>query len=175
MNKFLINLKGAGKEKGSTLVEILLAMTILAILLIGILQMFSAAYVLNMRSASRTLQAYKCQQVAEVLRLYRMLQTVHQAPNLPQCGLNFVDNEIYALPYNSTCQNWDFWGPTGANVIENENGGIRLFVRITQPPGQPFFNVNVSAVSDEEWVKKGQPSNIWEANLRRVEYVTRIQ
>lgn len=164
-----------GKEKGSSLVEILFAVAILSILMIGILQMFSYAFVINQRSSQRTFQAYKCQQVAELIRLDRQLEIQWQV--VPNNGVVFADNTIYALPYIASDPNWDYWGPDGANVIEEPGGQYRIFVRVNQPAGTSVWDVRIAAVSAKEYLEKGSPANPWEGAgnaLRRVEYVTRI-
>lgn len=165
-------------EKGSSLVEILIAMAILAILMIGILQMFSYALVVNKRSAMRTFMAYKCQQVAEIIRLNRQLVTRWSVPVPPNDGIQLVDGFERQLPYDSNEPDWAYWGPQGANVFNEERPPYRIFVRVEQIAGTQNFDIRVASISDNDWRSKGSPASVWGANdlfARRVEYVTRIQ
>ena len=61
---------GAPSRRGSSFVEVLLAMTIMALVLVGILQMFSVSLIVNKGSAARTQMLFKCQQVVENIRWY---------------------------------------------------------------------------------------------------------
>jgi prepilin-type N-terminal cleavage/methylation domain-containing protein len=166
------------KEKGSSLIEVLFAMAILSILMVGILQMYSAAYLINQRSSVRTLQAYKCQQVAEIIRLNRQLVT-NWGAIAPNDGIQFMDGFVMQLPYSDGDDFWDYWGPAGANVITDRGEPYRIFVRIEQPAGSQFFDVRVASVADSDWRQKGEPATLWGDEhhffLGRVEYVTRIQ
>ena len=165
------------REKGSSLVEVLIAMAILLILMIGILQMYSAAFVVNQRSSLRTLEAYKCQQVAEIIRLNRRL--IAGGALAPNDGIQFVDGFVMQLPYSDGDPFWDYWGPGQANVIPERGEPYRIFVRVEQPMGAQFFNIRVASVTDSDWRKKGEPPTLWGDDphffLGRVEYVTRVQ
>src|SRR5450830_247812 len=57
-------------RRGSSFVEVLLAMTIMALVLVGILQMFSVSLIMNKGSEARTQMLFKCQQVVENIRWY---------------------------------------------------------------------------------------------------------
>ncbi len=59
--------------RGSSFVEVLLAMTIMALVLVGILQMFSVSLVINKGSAARTQMLFRCQQVVENIRYFYFL------------------------------------------------------------------------------------------------------
>src|ERR1039458_8119883 len=61
---------GARARRGSSFVEVLLAMTIMALVLVGILQMFSVSLIINKGAAARTQMLFKCQQVVENIRWY---------------------------------------------------------------------------------------------------------
>lgn len=111
-------------EKGSSLIEVVMALGILLILMIGILQMFSMSYLMNLNSAASTEMAYKGQQVAEVLRwaLYQSAvgQPIGVSPyELPLTALD--PGVSYPLPSTSSDANWNFWGPSGMGVIERAN------------------------------------------------------
>lgn len=168
------------KEKGSSLVEILIAMAILLILMIGILQMYSAAFVVNQRSSLRTLEAYKCQQVAEIIRLNRRL--IAGGVPAPVDGIQFVNGFVLRLPAFPTDDNselWGYWGPGGANVIPEVGEPYRIYINVTQPVGTQFFDVRVAAISIKDFEKYNHPASLWADDglniARRVEYVTRMQ
>lgn len=158
-------------EEGSSLVEVLLALFVLLVLMIGILQMFSAAFVINQKSSLKTLEAYKCQQVAENLRMVRRIMAT--TAGVPPGGIVFADNTIGSLPYDSGDDNWDYWGPGGANIIEMENAPYRLYYRITQTVGATTWTITTTAVESSK-VHEGQNPYEGQSNLRRVEYVTQI-
>ena len=123
-------------SRGSSFVEVLLAMTIMAIVLVGILQMFSVSLIINKGSAARTQMLFKCQQVVENLRWYyyvsqRTLATLPTNTGIPALAATTVD-----LPYTSADASWGFWGPQGANVMEIENGPYKIRYVIEQDAAQ---------------------------------------
>jgi len=61
------------RERGSSLLEVLIALFVLFVLTIGVLQMFSLAYLQNMGSAARTEMTYRAQQFVENLRYLNYL------------------------------------------------------------------------------------------------------
>jgi hypothetical protein len=105
-------------------VEVVIALGILLILMIGVLQMFSMAYLTNLNAAAGTELTSKAQQTAEVLRwaLYQEAygSTVGVAPNaLPVSALTGAPAPTgiaYTLPDTSSGANWNFWGPSGVGV-----------------------------------------------------------
>lgn len=160
-------------EKGSSLVEVLIALFVLMVLLVGILQMFSAAFVINRKSSLKTLQAYKCQQVAENIRMARRIfNTTAVVP--AGSGIQFADGFTYSLPAYAGDAEWAYWGPAGANIIEEEHARYRLYYRIDQAAGVGVtaLNVTVTAVETDKIV--GGQTPYVQTNLRRVEYVTQM-
>jgi hypothetical protein len=156
-------------QKGSSLIEVLISLFVLMILMVGILEMFSAAMVINQRSSLRTQEAYKCQQVAEIIRMSRFL---------PVNAVNQYVAGNYTLPYSDTDDNWDFWGPAGANIIEETDGPFRMYYSLANVPATANnFTLTVVAVSNQEFLQKGSPADPWTGtglSLRRVEYVTQF-
>src|SRR5450759_5207892 len=126
---------GGCARRGSSFVEVLLAMTIMALVLVGILQMFSVSLVVNRGSAARTQMLFKCQQVVENIRWYYFVtQNGLAAPagtGIPALGAVTVN-----LPYLGTEPEWAFWGPTGANVMEAPNGPYKISYVIQQDAAQ---------------------------------------
>jgi prepilin-type N-terminal cleavage/methylation domain-containing protein len=133
-------------RRGSSFIEILIALAILAIVMVGILQMFTLSLLTNFGSAARTDLLYKAQQVVENLRLIYYLQNpdggandaVRAASGVP-ASLAVTASPIY-LPYDSqgldpmnpaaddpdTDLTWSHWGPRGFNIVEAEKLPYRL-------------------------------------------------
>ncbi len=135
---------------GSSFVEVLLAMTIMALVLVGILQMFSVSLIVNKGAAARTQMLFKCQQVVENIRWYYFVTQNSLATPLgtgiPALGATTVD-----LPYLGTEPEWAFWGPAGANVMEAANGPYKIRYVIQQDAAQSVaplvtWVITVSAV-----------------------------
>ncbi|MCM3875376.1 MAG: hypothetical protein NEA02_03040 [Thermoanaerobaculia bacterium] len=123
-------------RRGSSFVEVLLAMTIMALVLVGILQMFSVALIINKGSAARTQMLFKCQQVVENLRwYYYVTQHSFASPlgtGIPPLGANAVN-----LPYTAAeLVAFPFWGPAGANVMEAADGPYKIRYVIEQDAAQ---------------------------------------
>jgi Tfp pilus assembly protein PilV len=141
-------------RRGSSFVEVLIAMTIMALVLVGILQMFSVSLVVNRGSAARTQMLFKCQQVVENIRWYYFVtQNGLAAPagtGIPALGAVTVN-----LPYLGTEPEWGFWGPTGANVMEAANGPYKLSYVIQQDAAQ-----NVSPLSAWVITVSAVPTNV---------------
>jgi hypothetical protein len=129
-------------SRGSSFVEVLLAMTIMALVLVGILQMFSVSLIINKGAAARTQMLFKCQQVVENVRWYYYV-TSHSlaAPtntDIPPLGTVSTDPcaPAFCLPYVATDPGYAFWGPDGANVIERESGPYKVSFTITEDLAQ---------------------------------------
>ncbi|MFI5120600.1 MAG: hypothetical protein ACHQM4_09315 [Thermoanaerobaculia bacterium] len=148
---------GAAFRRGSSFVEVLLAMTIMALVLVGILQMFSVSLIINKGAAARTQMLFKCQQVVENIRWY-YFATSHPiaAPTgtgIPPYATVAVGTPVTVdLPYLSGDPGFPYWGPTGANVIEMENGPYKISYTIVNDNSQVLNNhasvwvITVSAV-----------------------------
>lgn len=122
-----------GGEKGTTLIEVLIAMFVLLLLILGVLQLFSVSMAMNLGAGARTEMTYKAMEVMEVLRWANSAEApvawAGRAPLMP-------DGE-YPLPTNSGEAGWDFWGPpTGTspnalNVLQEENGPFMVSYTVT--------------------------------------------
>jgi len=100
------------KERGLTLIEVLVAFFILFVVTLAVLQLLSMAYLVNLGSLIRTDLSYRAERVVETIRLQRF--RVHNgASDDPCCPVGSAAN-LTIQP--DTCQT--FWGPSGANVIE---------------------------------------------------------
>ena len=133
---------GARARRGSSFVEVLLAMTIMALVLVGILQMFSVSLIINKGAAARTQMLFKCQQVVENIRWYYYV-TGHSLATPTGTGIPALGAVTVDLPYDGTETDpadgnllWTFWGPNGANVMEAPNGPYQIRYVIQQDPAQ---------------------------------------
>jgi hypothetical protein len=142
---------GAFARRGSSFVEVLLAMTIMALVLVGILQMFSVSLVINKGAAARTQMLFKCEQVVENIRWYYYV-TSHSLATPANTGIPVLAAGTVNLPYVTTDLGWDFWGPGGANVIERDSGPYQISYTIvndaaqTLNSGTAVWVITVSAV-----------------------------
>ena len=133
--------------RGSGFVEVLLAMTIMALVLVGILQMFSVSLVINKGSAARTQMLFRCQQVVENIRyFYYLARSGSPTPALITDSAHVSGSAMASpgtlpavlsevaktyLPYVATDATWPYWGPTGANVMEQEKAPYKISYTIT--------------------------------------------
>jgi len=139
-------LTGCGARRGSSFVEVLLAMTIMALVLVGILQMFSVSLIVNKGSAARTQMLFKCQQVVENIRWYYYVTSRSLAAPVGT-GIPALAATTKSLPYDGTpADEWAFWGPTGANVMEVPNGPYQISYTIEADLAQNVWVITVSAV-----------------------------
>lgn len=114
-------------------------MTIMALVLVGILQMFSVSLIINKGAAARTQMLFKCQQVVENIRWYYFVTTNVLAAPLAT-GIPALGNTTVNLPYDGTEPEYAFWGPTGANVIEMPNGPYKISFTIAEDVNQLLSN-----------------------------------
>lgn len=134
----MAELKFLRARRGSSFVEVLLAMTIMALVLVGILQMFSVSLIVNKGAAARTQMLFKCQQVVENIRWYYFVKQNGLATDavIGSTGIPVsLGAATVTLPYVSG-PNWAFWGPQGANVMEAENGPYQISYTIQQDAAQ---------------------------------------
>src|ERR1035438_8683762 len=142
---------GALSRRGSSFVEVLLAMTIMALVLVGILQMFSVSLIVNKGAAARTQMLFKCQQGVENIRWYYYV-TSNSLAAPGGTGIPALGSTPVNLPYDGTEPEYAFWGPTGANVIERANGPHQISYTIKDDPlqtlntGAVVWVITVSAV-----------------------------
>lgn len=137
--------------RGSSFIEILIALAILALLMVGILQMFSLALLTNVGSGARTDLLYKGQQVVENLRLiYGLARTgnpgARAASGVPGT-LEATAGPIY-LPHtdgdSGTSLTWAYWGPSGFAIVEEEFLPYRISYTV-EDADPAFWLVTVTA------------------------------
>jgi hypothetical protein len=162
----------------------------MALVLVGILQMFSVSLVINKGSAARTQMLFKCQQVVENIRYFYYLSRNATAtpPLLTDTGhvsgaamstpgtlpIPLSDVAQTFLPYVATDATWPYWSAAGANVMEQENGPYQISYTIARDAAQSVWVVTVTAT----------PTNVAGATRyfgvglqsgKRVDYVTQFQ
>lgn len=176
--------------RGSSFVEVLLAMTIMALVLVGILQMFSVSLVINKGSAARTQMLFRCQQVVENIRYFYYLarssavppaiitdSTPHVSgpmatPGTLPLALSPVDRTF--LPYVATDATWAYWGPAGANVMEVEKAPYKISYTIEQDPVQNVWVITVSATPTDDTTAT-RYFGVGLQGGKRVDYVAQFQ
>ena len=189
--------------RGSSFIEVLLAMTILALVLVGILQMFSVSLIINKGSAARTQMLFKCQQVVENVRYFYYLRSAGVPPpalltdgghatGTPMAAPGTLPVPLDAthggvdqtfLPYVSTDATWPYWGPAGANVMEQDNGPYKIAytIRFDGPPNacgpsgcQNVWVITVSAIPTDV-ATATRYFGVGLQSGKRVDYVAQFQ
>jgi hypothetical protein len=133
-------------RRGSSFVEVLLAMTIMAMVLVGILQMFSVSLIVNKGAAARTQMLFKCQQVVENIRWYYFV-TQNSVATPGGTGIPALGPVTVDLPYLGTEPEWAFWGPAGANVMEAPNGPYTIRYVIEQDVAQSVLPLSTWVIT----------------------------
>ena len=173
--------------KGTTLIEVLFSVAILALIMVGVLQLFFVALQVNRGASARTQLTFKAQQVAENIRLFQFLHSNYSATaaQLPSNALSgiptaFTQTDVgteFYLPYSQTqASTWahqTFWGPQGANVIEGSDGPVRLSYNVTD--GGTTWGITVTAVPVDKQTSSAAFLGV-DANQtsKRVQYVTSV-
>lgn len=139
--------RAAGRaERGTSLLEVLIAMLLLLVLMISILQMFAASFMVNGAAGARTDMTYRVQQVVEQLKYLEWLQ---RANATAYGNLNTATPIGITIPltsgntYNLTDlviadPDTSFWGPAGCRIVEEQlAGGIKppYFLTVTTAAG----------------------------------------
>ncbi|MGD1147366.1 MAG: prepilin-type N-terminal cleavage/methylation domain-containing protein [Thermoanaerobaculaceae bacterium] len=121
---------GRRKERGLTLIEVLVAFFILFVVTLAVLQLLSMAYLVNLGSMVRTELTYKAEQVVETIRLlnfrYYWLDQLPTATESTCCPISPTPPDSpFTISMTGPCL--DFWGPNGANVlIYDPNSGTDI-------------------------------------------------
>jgi len=142
-----------GGTRGTTLVEVLVASAIMAILMVGVLQMFSLALMTNFGSAARTDLTYRAQQVVENIRMIQFFaQSGNRGPadsaGVPCCGtgsafgfFTITPTDSKAIPNDPLAAGYTFWNAAG--VVGDLDDPFRISYKVesistlTPPAGQP--------------------------------------
>ncbi len=79
------------------------------------------------------------------------------------------------LPYATTDATWPYWGPDGANVMEQDNGPYKIATRSSRIPAQNVWVITVSAIPTDV----GTATHYFGVGLtgggKRVDYVAQFQ
>jgi prepilin-type N-terminal cleavage/methylation domain-containing protein len=162
-------------RRGSSLIEVLVAMAILSIMVAGILQLFSLALLASAGAAARTELLFKCQQVVENVRFCYAL--TRRSPVLPVPAGSGVPSPLVAgthyLPYTSSDAGYAYWGPGGANVIEEDSGAFKISYTIERSSGSvnALWIITVSAVPTDDAAAARRFFGIGLRGFKRVDYV----
>ena len=143
------------REGGSSLLEVLIAMAVLLFLMIGVLSMFSMAYLQNLGSAARTDMTYKAQQVADVIHLLNYMQRTQQTlPASTDTGLTFPlasGTSVTITQLSGSSLQYPYWGPpsssvpSAAGIVDPANLRYTIQVSVTGPTNG-LMTVTVSVV-----------------------------
>jgi type II secretory pathway pseudopilin PulG len=141
-----LNRTRARRQRGMTLLEVLVAFFILFVVTVAILEMFSMATAVNMGSQARTELGYRAQRAIEGTRLLYALANL-VPPVTPDCGIAVTlpaptGGPVDFPPGGKTA----CWGPTGYNVLDPENrfvlsyeitdGGLVWILTVTARPNE---------------------------------------
>lgn len=173
-------------------------MTILALLMVGILEMYSLSLVVNAGAAARTQMTFKAQQVVENIRLVYGMYRASAVNNylftfptgclVPQPATPgaLPPDATFSLPDNAgaDADAWAYWGPAGANVMEVDDGPYHVRVNITNDPGDAgrppegvIVTVTVEAsttATTRRYFTQRQLGGAFTLNSKRIDYVARI-
>jgi prepilin-type N-terminal cleavage/methylation domain-containing protein len=166
-------------RRGSSLIEVLVAMAILSIMVAGILQLFSLALLASAGAAARTDMLFKCQQVVENIRFCYALTRRTPALPVPESppGTPVVPSPIaagtYNLPYLSTDAGYAYWGPGGANIVEEDSGAFKIYYTIERSSAstQALWVITVSAIPTDDSAAKRRYFGLTLKTFKRVDYV----
>ena len=103
------------KEKGESLVEVLAALAILLFILVGVLQLFTMALLSFHGTSAHSEMVQRGEAVVEIIRMVRSSGVSGNSGILPLA----VGNR--QLPVASTDTGFDFWGPAGFGVVEDQS------------------------------------------------------
>lgn len=181
-----VRTEGLKNEQGSGLIEVMIALLIMLFLMIGVLQMFSMAFLVNSGSAARTDMVYKCQQVTEQIRMVKYLRS---------SGLTVVNDptttvpatfsaKTVTLPASPSDPDFKYWGPSGANVLGEMSGSTYIapayLLSYTIADGSVsgatgFWIITVSAVPNLASVSNTKRYHGIGLNKKRIDYVAQIR
>lgn len=121
-------------EKGESLVEVLVALAILLVILVGVLQLFTMALFSFHGTAAQGDMVRRAESVVEVIRMVRSSGVSGSSGILPLAA------STRQLPVASSDTGFDFWGPAGFGILEDE---ARYRVSYAVTDGGPEWVVSV--------------------------------
>ncbi len=111
--------EGRKGERGLTLIEVLVAFFLLFVVTLAVLQLLSAAYLVNLGAIVRTELTYRAEQVAEQIRIQRYRVNILMVTPDDACIPVGTSAAKAITPGDTTCA--PVWGPNGANVIDTNS------------------------------------------------------
>ncbi len=112
-------------ERGQSLVEVLAALAIMLLVMVGVLQLFTMGLLSYRVSTAQSEMTNKAQAVVEVIRMVNSLGlTANNGGILP------LATSTRNLPVTSSDANWAFWGPAGFGIIQPDSK-FRISYQIT--------------------------------------------
>lgn len=149
-------------ERGLTLIEVLVSFFILFVVTLAVLQLLSMAYLVNLGSMIRSDLSYRAERVVETVRLEKFRVKTPPAIEDPCCPLGAGANKTISA---SDVGCMAFWGPQGANVVEN---GARYELSYNIDPNN---SVTVAALP----LTSGPNVYLGPAATKAVVYVAQLQ
>ena len=108
-------------ERGSSLIEVLIALLIMLFLMIGVLQLFTMAYLVNLGAGARTEMTMRAEQVMENIRTIQALTLLNSGTvptAITSVGTTGIDFPIITAQSGTIDPTTNtYWGPAGANVF----------------------------------------------------------
>lgn len=169
--------EGRTGERGTTLVEVLVALVVLMILMIGVLQMFSVAYLVNLGSASRTEMTYKAQQALENMRYlnttYKAKGSAALPANLSPVTFPLTDGASFDLSsLSSSDLATSYWGPSMSDVVETVDPRYAITIETHSVSGGSDWNVVVTVKANTNAGVSPYINGV--GKMRVVEYASQI-
>jgi Tfp pilus assembly protein PilV len=166
------------EERGSSLIEVMVALMIMLFLMIGVLQLFTMAYLVNLGAGARTEMASKAAQVVENMRYLQYL-TKATPKGLGQSPPGTTTTIGIAFPITSAASGTldpttnTYWGPTGANVFPTTSTNATPYqISYTIVDATTWWRVTVTVQSS---TVSGARKYLGEGITRkRVDYVAQV-
>jgi prepilin-type N-terminal cleavage/methylation domain-containing protein len=109
------------QQRGMTLIEVLVSLLLMTFITVSILQLFALATAINLGSAARTDLTYRCQRVAETIRLVEALRHLTPTPTtLTEFAAIDLPHQVNTTYYLPTDLSDAAWGRAGANVVDGD-------------------------------------------------------
>lgn len=162
-------------ERGSSLIEVMVALMIMLFLMIGVLQLFSMAYLVNLGAGARTEMTQKAEQVVENMRYLQYLTKAapkglgQTAPS--NVGITFPITAAATGTLDPTTNT--YWGPAGANVFPTTGSNTTPYqISYAIADATTWWRVTISVQrSTASGALKYRGAGI---SLKRVDYVAQL-
>jgi type II secretory pathway pseudopilin PulG len=146
-----------GRQRGSSLVEVLVSMVILLFVMLGTLQLFTMALAVDRVADAQSEMTRKAHSVIEIIRLVNSTKQGGTSGILPLAA------GTRALPDDTFDAGFDFWGPSGFGVVEANapyeisyevaDGGSDWIVTVFATPSTDASKVGYIGVSAHKGVR----------------------